>query len=79
MPVGLGQKVEQFAAIKRKTMHFLVRVSRESFGDFSADDLTPGRRYEVVETDNERQMVQVIDDSGEAYFYPAKLFEGAQK
>jgi hypothetical protein len=56
-------------------MKFVVCVSREGFGEFSADDLTLGRLYEVIAPPDAHGMVRVIDDSGEDYLYPAKLFE----
>lgn len=56
-------------------MKFIVCVSREGFGDFATDDLTLGRLYEAIEPEDERGLVRVIDDSGEDYLYPAKLFE----
>jgi hypothetical protein len=55
-------------------MKFVVCISREGFGDFSTDDLTPGRLYEVVDPTDEHDMVPVMDDSGEDYLYPATLF-----
>lgn len=55
-------------------MKFMVYISREGFGDFSTEDLTPGRLYEVVEPADAHEMVRVIDDSGESYLYPATLF-----
>ena len=56
-------------------MKFVVCLSREGFGEFSADDLTLGRLYEVVTPTDSHGMLRVIDDSGEDYLYPAKLFE----
>ena len=54
---------------------FLVCVSREGFGDFSTVDLTLGRLYEAIEPEDAKGMVRIVDDSGEDYLYPAKLFE----
>ena len=59
-------------------MKFVVCVSREGFGEFSADDLTLGRLYEVVAPADAHGMVRVIDDSGEDYLYPAVLFEAVE-
>jgi hypothetical protein len=59
-------------------MKFLVCVSREGYGDFSTGDLTLGRLYEVIEPEDSHGMVRVIDDSGEDYLYPAKLFEAIE-
>ncbi|MBU0753208.1 MAG: hypothetical protein KJ787_02740 [Gammaproteobacteria bacterium] len=56
-------------------MKFVVCLSREGFGEFSADDLTLGRLYEVLAPADSHGMIRVIDDSGEDYLYPAKLFE----
>ncbi len=56
-------------------MKFLVCVTREGFGAFSADDLTLGRLYEVIDENAMPQMVRIIDDSGEDYLYPASFFE----
>jgi hypothetical protein len=57
-------------------MKFVVCVSREGFGEFSADDLTLGRLYEVLTPIDQHAMMRIIDDSGEDYLYPASLFEG---
>jgi len=56
-------------------MKFVVCVSRDGFGDFSADDLTLGRLYEVVTPPDKPGMVRIIDDSGEDYLYPASMFD----
>lgn len=56
-------------------MRFVVCMENTSFGDFSADDLTIGRLYEVIGEVDAHQMLRIIDDSGEDYLYPAKLFE----
>lgn len=56
-------------------MKFVVCVSREGFGEFSADDLTLGRLYEVVAPIDQHGMMRIIDDSGEDYLYPAPFFE----
>lgn len=58
-------------------MKFMVCVSREGLGEFSADDLTLGRLYEVVSEDG-HGMIRVIDDSGEDYLYPASLFDAVE-
>ena len=59
-------------------MKFVVCVSREGFGEFSADDLTLGRLYEVLAPADSHGMLRVIDDSGEDYLYPATLFESVE-
>ena len=56
-------------------MKFVVCMENTSLGDFSADDLTIGRLYEVIGEVDTHQMLLIIDDSGEDYLYPAKLFE----
>jgi hypothetical protein len=56
-------------------MEFVVCMENTCFGDFSADDLTIGRLYEVIGEVDIHQMLRIIDDSGEDYLYPAKLFE----
>ena len=59
-------------------MKFVVCVSREGFGEFSADDLTLGRLYEVQAPVDGHGMLRVIDDSGEDYLYPAVFFEAVE-
>lgn len=59
-------------------MKFVVCVSREGFGEFSADDLTLGRLYEVLAAADDRGMLRIVDDSGEGYLYPALLFEAVE-
>jgi hypothetical protein len=59
-------------------MKFVVCVSREGFGEFSADDLTLGRLYEVLTPADDRGMLRVIDDSGEDYLYPVGFFEAVE-
>ena len=56
-------------------MKFVVCVSREGFGEFSADDLTLGRLYEVLSPADSHGMLKIIDDSGEDFLYPEFLFE----
>lgn len=59
-------------------MKFVVCISREGFGEFSVDDLTLGRLYEVIAPADNLGMVRVIDDSGEDYLYPATLFDAVE-
>lgn len=59
-------------------MKFMVCVSREGLGEFSADDLTLGRLYEVIAPEDSHGMVRIIDDSGEDYLYPASLFDAVE-
>ena len=56
-------------------MKFVVCMENTSLGDFSADDLSIGRLYEVIGEVDTHQMLRIIDDSGEDYLYPARLFE----
>jgi hypothetical protein len=59
-------------------MKFVVCISREGCGDFSADDLTLGRLYEVIAAADPHGMLRIIDDSGEDYLYPSNLFEAVE-
>lgn len=59
-------------------MRFVVCVSRQGLGDFSADDLTLGRLYEVLAPADSHGMLRIADDSGEPYLYPAALFESVE-
>ena len=59
-------------------MKFVVCLSRENCGDFSTDDLTLGRLYEVRTPADGHGMIRVIDDSGEDYLYPDSLFEAVE-
>ena len=59
-------------------MKFVVCISREGFGEFSADDLTLGRLYEVLAAADSHGMVRIIDDSGEDFLYPVVLFESVE-
>jgi len=56
-------------------MRFVVCMENTSLGDFSTEDLTVGRLYEVINDVDAHDMLRIIDDSGEDYLYPAKLFE----
>ena len=59
-------------------MRFVVCLSREGFGEFSTDDLTLGRLYEVLAPADSHDMLRIIDDSGEDFLYPASLFEAVE-
>ena len=59
-------------------MRFVVCLSREGFGDFSTDDLTLGRLYEVLAPADSHGMLRIIDDSGEDFLYQASLFEAVE-
>ena len=69
--MNLGIQVQD----KVIAMKFMVCVSREGLGEFSADDLTLGRLYEVLSPDDTHGMVRVINDSGDDYLYPISLFD----
>ncbi|MDP2100149.1 MAG: hypothetical protein Q8K10_16180, partial [Methylobacter sp.] len=56
-------------------MKFVVCMENTTLGDFSTDDLTIGRLYEVTGDIDLHGMLRIIDDSGEDYLYPARLFE----
>lgn len=56
-------------------MKFVVCVKIDDLGDFSSDDLTLGRLYEVIEEEDSHGMLRLIDNSGEDYLYPADYFE----
>jgi len=56
-------------------MRFVVCMENAPFGDFSTDDLTVGRLYEVISEMDGHGMLRIVDDSGEDYLYPAKLFD----
>ena len=59
-------------------MRFVVCLSREGFGEFSTDDLTLGRLYEVLAPADSHDMLRIIDDSDEDFLYPASLFEAVE-
>jgi len=59
-------------------MRFVVCIDNAELGDFSADDLTIGRLYEVIGDVDGHGMLRIIDDSGEDYLYPAVLFESVE-
>jgi hypothetical protein len=56
-------------------MRFVVCIKADKFGDFSGDDLTIARLYEVIDDNNAQGLLRLIDDSGEDYLYPADFFE----
>ncbi len=69
---------KQMAQDKGMAMKFVVCVSREGFGEFSADDLTLGRLYELISPADSHGMLKIIDDSGEDFLYPKFLFEAVE-
>jgi hypothetical protein len=56
-------------------MKFVVCLQKEDLGDFSGEDVSLGRLYEVIEADAGNGMTGIIDESGEDYLYPASWFE----
>jgi len=56
-------------------MKFVVCLEKQSLGDFSNEDVTVGRLYELVEEDVGNGMTRIIDESGEDYLYPSSWFE----
>ena len=59
-------------------MKFVVCMDNTELGDLSADDLTIGRLYEVIEDVDMYGMLRIIDNSGDDYLYPATLFESVE-
>ena len=59
-------------------MKFVVCMDNAGLGDLSADDLTIGRLYEVIEDVDMYGMLRIIDDSGDDYLYPVTLFESVE-
>ena len=55
-------------------MSFVVCIEKAPFGDFSTEDLTLGRLYEVVEAADLHGMVRIVDDSGEDYLLSHQIF-----
>lgn len=54
---------------------FVVCLEKTDLGEFSSEDVTLGRLYELVEEDAGNGMVRIIDESGEDYLYPSSWFE----
>lgn len=54
---------------------FAVCVEKTALGDFSSDDVTVGKLYEVIDSDAGHGMMRIVDDSGEDYLYPTAWFE----
>jgi hypothetical protein len=48
-------------------MKFVVCIDNTDLDDFSTDDLTIGRLYEVVDNVDMHGMLRIIDDSGEGF------------
>jgi len=56
-------------------MKFVVCLEKQDLGDFSNEDVTVGRLYELIEEDAGNGMMRIIDESGEDYLYPSSWFE----
>lgn len=56
-------------------MKFVVCLEKQDLGDFSGEDVTVGRLYELIEEDAGNGMTRIIDESGEDYLYPSTWFE----
>jgi len=56
-------------------MTFVVCLEKQNLGDFSNEDITVGRLYELVEENAGNGMLRIIDESGEDYLYPSSWFE----
>jgi hypothetical protein len=54
---------------------FVVCLEKTDLGEFSNEDVTLGRLYELVEEDAGNGTVRIIDESGEDYLYPSSWFE----
>ena len=59
-------------------MSFVVCIEKAPFGDFSTEDLTVGKLYELVEEIDLHGMIRIVDDSGEDYLYPKRFFAPVQ-
>jgi len=53
---------------------FIVCLEKQDLGDFSNEDITAGRVYELVEENAGNDMMRIIDESGEDYLYPSSWF-----
>ena len=56
-------------------MKFVICLEKTDLGEFSSEDISVGRLYELVEDDAGNGMVRIIDESGEDYLYPSSWFE----
>lgn len=56
-------------------MKFAVCVQNKDLDFLSGDDLTVGRLYEVIASDERHGMIRIVDDSGEDFLYPSNCFE----
>ena len=52
-------------------MKFVVCLEKQDLGDFSNEDITVGRIYELVEENAGNDMMRIIDESGEDYLHPS--------
>lgn len=56
-------------------LKFVVCLEKRDLGEFSTEDISLGRLYELVEENAGHGMVRIIDESGEDYLYPSSWFE----
>jgi len=56
-------------------IRFVVCLEKQDLGDFSNDDVSVGKLYELIEEDAGNGMMRIIDESGEDYLYPSAWFE----
>jgi hypothetical protein len=56
-------------------MKFVVCLEKQDLGEFSTEDITVGRLYELLDEHAGNGMVRIIDESGEDYLYPSSWFE----
>lgn len=56
-------------------LKFVVCLQKEDLGEFSGEDVTLGRLYEVVDEEAGNGMMRIIDETGEDYLYPSAWFE----
>ena len=54
-------------------MKFAACIQNAFVGDFSGEDLTVGKLYEILSKEK-HDMIRIVDDSGEDYLYPANCF-----
>ena len=55
-------------------MKFVVCLEKQNLGDFSNEDSTVGRVYELIEENAGNDMMRIIDESGEDYLYSSSWF-----
>ena len=55
-------------------MKLVVCLENQDLGDFSNEDITVGRVYELVEENASNEIMWIVDESGEDYLYPSSWF-----